>query len=134
MTSRCGKAGLVRVKWFLAAIFALCATSVLRAATPHAAPLADATPVVLEALAPGASDTTLVALGEVEIPGVGKVTLAAKRTGVRLVIHARDAHGSEIGRAETVVGLNETRLYVSSPSGLRAILIRWKTQTLSESR
>jgi hypothetical protein len=68
---------------------------------------------------------TPTSLGHVDISGLGQVTLFATRNGARLLVNAKAADGSALGRAETVVGLGETPLYVRSNSGLQRITVHW---------
>ena len=67
-------------------------------------------------------------LGIIEVDGVGKVGLIAGREGNRLVVYASGPNGKIIGKAETVVGLKETPIYVSSSEGLKRITIYWGTK------
>ena len=64
-------------------------------------------------------------LGMIEIEGVGEVGLIARRNGNQLVVHAQDPDGKIIGKAETVIGLKETPIYVLTPAGLKKITIYW---------
>lgn len=64
-------------------------------------------------------------LGKTQIDGLGEVKLVARKQGTQLVIHATDAQGIAIGKAETVVGLKETPIYVSTAQGLKRIVIKW---------
>jgi len=54
------------------------------------------------------------------------VTFLANRTQGRLVINAKGADGAQIGRAESVVGLGDTPIYIQSAQGLYKIVIHWK--------
>ena len=64
-------------------------------------------------------------LGKVQMEGVGEVILVARKNGNQLEIHAQDANGKVIGKAETVVGLKETPIFVLTPEGLKKIIIFW---------
>ena len=64
-------------------------------------------------------------LGKIAIEGVGEVGLVARRSGNQLVVHAQDPDGKIIGKAETVVGLKETPIYVLTSDGLKKITIYW---------
>jgi len=64
-------------------------------------------------------------LGNLEIDGVGEVGLIARRNGNQLVVHAKDPDGKVIGKAETVVGLKNTPIYILTPDGLEKITIYW---------
>jgi len=59
------------------------------------------------------------------INGIGDVKLTARKSGNQIIVHAQDASGKAIGKAETVVGLKETPIYVMSPNGLKKITIHW---------
>ncbi len=65
-------------------------------------------------------------LGTVDIPAVGRVTVTAQRDGARVLLQATNPAGSIIGRAETVMGLQHTPLYLRTPAGLTRLLIRWQ--------
>lgn len=64
-------------------------------------------------------------LGDIDIEGVGVVSLTAQKSGNQLIVHARQADGTVIGKAESVVGLRDTPIYVKTPSGLEKITIYW---------
>ncbi|MDH3389720.1 MAG: hypothetical protein OEN02_17680 [Gammaproteobacteria bacterium] len=64
-------------------------------------------------------------LGAVEVEGVGAVNLIATKSGNQLMVHARDPKGKVIGKADSVVGLNDTPIYVSTSTGLSKITIYW---------
>ena len=64
-------------------------------------------------------------LGEVEVEGVGTVKLIAKKNGHQLVVDAWNSDGKVIGRAESVVGLSETPIHISTSAGLKKITIYW---------
>jgi len=66
-------------------------------------------------------------IGKLTVAGAGEVTFLANRTQGRLVINARGADGAQIGRAESVIGLGDTPIYVRSAQGLYKVLIHWKT-------
>jgi len=53
------------------------------------------------------------------------VGLIARRNGNLLVVHARGPDGKVIGKAETVIGLKDTPIYVLTPGGLKKITIYW---------
>ncbi len=94
--------------------------------------------LLLASLSPVWADTELVAsvpsahlqavteLGTVDIPAVGRVTVTAQRDGARVLLQATNPAGSIIGRAETVLGLQHTPLYLRTPAGLTRLLIRWQ--------
>src|ERR1700691_2484897 len=52
------------------------------------------------------------AIGQLLVPGVGEVTILANRSQGRLVLKAMAADGASLGRAESVVGLGDTVIYV----------------------
>ncbi len=68
-----------------------------------------------------------VVIGELTVAGAGKVTLSANRTQSRLLLKAVGTDGTQIGRAESVVGLGDTPIYIRSARGLYKILVHWKT-------
>ena len=67
------------------------------------------------------------AVGKLLVPGVGEVTFLANRSQGRLVLTAVGTDGAQLGRAESLVGLGDTPIYVRSAQGLIKILIHWKT-------
>jgi len=67
-------------------------------------------------------------LGDIEIDGVGTVNLSVRKNGSQLVVHAQGPDGTVIGKAETVVGLNDTPIYVTTSAGLKKITIHWSAQ------
>lgn len=67
-------------------------------------------------------------LGAIEVEGVGKVSLTARKQGSQLVVHAQDPDGTVIGRAETVIGLQDTPVYVKTGDGLKKITIYWGSE------
>ena len=66
-------------------------------------------------------------LGNVDVAGVGAVNLVAHKTGNQLVVRAQDINGKVIGKAETVVGLKDTPIYILTSGGLEKITIYWGT-------
>ena len=64
-------------------------------------------------------------LGTIDIDGVGAVKLTANKSNNALTVHAMDAAGKVIGKAETVIGLKDTPIYVSTSTGLHKITIYW---------
>ncbi len=64
-------------------------------------------------------------LGNIEVDGVGAVNLVAHKTGNQLIVHAQDPDGKVIGKAETVIGLKDTPIYVMTSEGLEKITIFW---------
>ena len=67
-------------------------------------------------------------LGVVEVNGVGTVKLIASKNGNQLTVHAQDPNGEVIGKAESIVGLNDTPIYVVTSSGLQKITIYWGSE------
>ena len=57
--------------------------------------------------------------------GAGRVTFFANREQNRLVLKAVGAHGAQIGRAESVVGIGDTPIYIRSAKGLYKIVVHW---------
>jgi len=66
-------------------------------------------------------------VGKLLVPGVGEVTFLANRSQGRLVLTAVGTDGVQLGRAESLVGLGDTPIYVRSSKGLIKILVHWKT-------
>jgi hypothetical protein len=66
-------------------------------------------------------------IGTLELKGVGNVKFFAHLNQGRLFVNAVGADGSPIGRAESLVGLGDTPIYIRSAQGLYKILIHWKT-------
>ena len=64
-------------------------------------------------------------LGKIAVEGVGEVGLIARRNGNQLTVHAQDPNGKVIGKAETVIGLKDTPIYILTPAGLKKITIYW---------
>lgn len=64
-------------------------------------------------------------LGEIEIEGVGRVQLTARRTNKQVVVKVAGPGQELLGRAETTVGLAETPVYVRTTGGLRKITVVW---------
>ena len=64
-------------------------------------------------------------LGFVDVEGLGAVELTASRNGSQLTVYARYTDGRVIGKAETVVGLRDTPIYVKTSRGLEKITIFW---------
>ncbi len=56
------------------------------------------------------------------------VNLTASKNGNLLVVHAKGPDGTVIGKAESVVGLRDTPIYVKTPSGLQKITIYWGSE------
>ncbi len=67
-------------------------------------------------------------LGSTHVDGSGEVSFTASKNGMQIVVHASRADGTVIGRAETVVGLTQTPIYVTTDSGLQKITIYWGDQ------
>jgi|HubBroStandDraft_3_1064219.scaffolds.fasta_scaffold852415_1 hypothetical protein len=66
-------------------------------------------------------------LGKLKVSGKGRVTFLANRTQNRLVITAVGVDGSQLGRAESVVGLGDTPIYVRSLQGLLKVIVHWRS-------
>jgi hypothetical protein len=65
-------------------------------------------------------------IGKLVIHGAGEVTFYADRSQTRLVVKAVDAQGVQIGRAETVVGIGDTPMYIRVTQGLYKIVVHWQ--------
>lgn len=72
--------------------------------------------------------TESLPLGSLTVEGLGKINFVARRDKHQLTIQAVGLEGKIVGRAETVAGIDETPLYVSTPKGLKKLVIRWGTQ------
>ena len=79
--------------------------------------------VSVEAPAPTVERATVA---QVQVEKLGEVHLSAERIGTRLKVQAASASGAVVGRADTVVGLSETPLFVQTPDGMVRIVIHWK--------
>lgn len=66
-------------------------------------------------------------IGKLKVTGAGRVTFFANREQNRLVLKAVGADGAQLGRAESVVGIGDTPIYVRSAKGLYKIIVHWKT-------
>ncbi|HTV97302.1 MAG TPA: hypothetical protein VME42_14940 [Steroidobacteraceae bacterium] len=66
-------------------------------------------------------------IGKLTVSGAGEVTFLANRSRGRLLLKAVGADGTQLGRAESLVGLGDTPIYIRSRQGLYKILIHWKT-------
>ncbi|WP_306533534.1 hypothetical protein [Geobacter sp.] len=71
--------------------------------------------------------TGVTKLGSLQVEGLGRVNLTARREGKRVVIQPVGKDGTVVGKAETVVGFDETPLYVKPPNGLMQLTIRWRS-------
>ncbi len=77
---------------------------------------------------PSAQLENSAVLGDVEIEDVGAVRLTARKNGTQLTVHAQDASGKVIGKAETVIGLNDTPIYILTSDGIKKITIYWSAR------
>ncbi len=64
-------------------------------------------------------------LGKTHVDGLGEVNFVGSKNGNHVVVHAQDPRGEVIGKAETVVGLSQTPIYVLTSDGLKKITIYW---------
>jgi hypothetical protein len=64
-------------------------------------------------------------VGSATVPGIGKVQVEAATAAGALTLSARDATGRLIGQANTVIGLDESEVYIRGADGLLRLLIRW---------
>ena len=71
---------------------------------------------------------TSTELGVLEVAGLGPVRLVASKSGSQLTVLAEDSRGKVIGKAETVVGLRDTPIYVMTSNGLEKITIYWGSE------
>ena len=49
-------------------------------------------------------------------------------SGNQAVIHAQNFDSKIKGKAETVIGLKETPIFVLTPNGLKKIIVHWKAK------
>ena len=68
---------------------------------------------------------SVTVLGNVDVEGLGKVHLTAKRNNSQLVIQAEGPGKEIVGRAETTVGLADTPVYIRTPDGLSKLTVHW---------
>jgi hypothetical protein len=66
-------------------------------------------------------------IGKLKVTGAGRVTFFANREQNRLVLKAVGADGAQLGRAESLVGIGDTPIYIRSSKGLYKIIVHWKT-------
>ena len=64
-------------------------------------------------------------LGKTNVEGAGEVSFIATKYGNQVIVHAQDASGEVIGKAETVIGLKQTPIYVLTSGGLEKVTIYW---------
>jgi hypothetical protein len=64
-------------------------------------------------------------IGKLKVEGEGEIVFRAYRTQNRLMLKAFGANGIQVGRAESVVGLGDTPIYIQSEKGLYKILVHW---------
>lgn len=64
-------------------------------------------------------------LGKIHVDGLGEVSFIGSKNGNQVVVHAKDPEGEVIGKAETVIGLKQTPIYVLTSDGLTKITIYW---------
>ena len=76
---------------------------------------------------PRVQTTEFTELGKLNIENVGIISFSARRSGNQLFIQALGPDGKLVGRAETVAGVKETPIYVMAPSGLKKVVIQWKS-------
>ena len=97
-------------------------------ASPPSAAESDA-PVVVRCAYP-ADGATDAALGEVQLPDIGRVTLRGLRKGIDVVVTVVAPNGASIGHTETLVGLSPASPVLvpseGNKDGLVLILIHWK--------
>lgn len=66
-----------------------------------------------------------MALGSVEVAGVGAVELIAERQGGEVVVRAVGQSGEVLGRAQATVGLRQTPIYIKAGGRLQKVSILW---------
>lgn len=67
-----------------------------------------------------------IELGNLEIKDLGKVVFSAVRNKKQIFIDALDQKGRKVGRAETVIGVKETPIFLITTSGLEKVIIKWE--------
>lgn len=66
------------------------------------------------------------AIGRLTVAGDGEVKLFAKRVEGRVFVRAVGPDGAGIGRAESLVGLGDTPIFIRVPQGLYKVVVHWK--------
>lgn len=110
----------LRSAFGLTLALALCAAS-----APVRAGQSDATSNRVQATKSMVDLKADILVGRTRLAGVGTVDFHAQREGQRVVVWAKDAQGQVIGKAETVLGLSETPIYVRGASGITSATIIW---------
>jgi hypothetical protein len=64
-------------------------------------------------------------LGSLEVAGVGAVRFTARREGKQIVVQVLGPGDKVLGRAESVIGVHETLVYIMSPKGLQKLQVTW---------
>jgi hypothetical protein len=82
-------------------------------------------PTLSASYPPAAKPERLV--GTLKVAGAGKVQIFAQLDQSRLLIKAVGQDGSLIGRAESVVGIGDTPIYIRSTRGLLKLVIHWRS-------
>ncbi len=64
-------------------------------------------------------------LGKTHVDGLGEVSFTGSKNGNQLIVHATGPDGTVNGKAESVIGLGDTPIYVVTPDGLQKVTIFW---------
>lgn len=70
-------------------------------------------------------------LGTLQFDVLGEVEFFATRRGKQVLVRAYGADGRLLGRAETLIGLRKTPVYVSTADGLKQLVIMWESDQKS---
>ena len=97
---------------------AVCLVFALLTGTVQAGP-------VLQVPMPSVAISESAELGSAEVDGVGRVSFTAKRNGNQLIVLALGPGGEVIGKADSVIGLPETPIYLRAKGGLSQFKIVW---------
>ncbi len=81
---------------------------------------------ILKVNLPAGQVATSQELGTLKVEGVGVVKISARREGTLMVIQAVGPEKNVIGRAESVVGLRETPVYITTSKGLKKLTVVWQ--------
>ena len=76
---------------------------------------------------PWGQTTKFTEVGKLNIKNVGIISFLARRSGNQIFIQALGPDGKLVGRAESVAGVKETPIYVMATSGLKKVLLHWKS-------
>ncbi len=75
---------------------------------------------------PRIKTSQLVQLGQLRIDTMGLISFSGRKSGNQIIVQAMGSDGRLLGRAESVAGLDEIPIYVTSSFGLKKIILLWK--------